>query len=126
MDYEKVVEKAKDWIASGKKTLKKDELERLRAIFDRFYLGNRAFVDKETYDKARKSAKAMGEFGAVSVVSGNVRGRTNTMPLQVEALYNDYDFTAAFGLASLLATLGLVSIGVKKWIEWRSKQGGSQ
>ena len=62
MDYEKVVEKAKSWVASGKKTLKKDELERLRAIFDRFYFGNRAFVDKETYEKARKSAKAMGEL----------------------------------------------------------------
>jgi hypothetical protein len=62
MDYEKVVEKAKGWIASGKKTLKKGELERLRAIFDRFYLGNRAFVDKEAYDKARKSAKSMGEL----------------------------------------------------------------
>ncbi len=62
MDYEKVVEKAKDWVASGKKTLKKEELERIRAVFDRFYLGNKAFVDKETYDKARKSAKAMGEL----------------------------------------------------------------
>lgn len=62
MDYEKVMEKAKSWIASGKKTLKKEELERLRTIFDRFYIGNRAFVDKEAYDKARKSAKAMGEM----------------------------------------------------------------
>ena len=62
MDYEKVVEKAKTWVSSGKKTLKKEELEGIRAIFDRFYLGNKAFVDKETYDKARKSAKAMGKL----------------------------------------------------------------
>lgn len=62
MDYEKVVEKAKNWIASGKKTLKKEELERMRGVFDRFYLGNKGYVDKEAYDKARKSAKSMGEL----------------------------------------------------------------
>ena len=62
MDYEKVVEKAKNWIASGKKTLKKGELERMRGAFDRFYLGNKGYVDKEAYDKARKSAKSMGEL----------------------------------------------------------------
>jgi hypothetical protein len=62
VDYEKVVEKAKNWIASGKKTLKKEELERMRGVFDRFYLGNKGYVDKEAYDKARKSAKSMGEL----------------------------------------------------------------
>jgi hypothetical protein len=62
MDYEKVVEKAKTWVSSGKKAFKKEELEGIRAVFDRFYLGNKAFVDKETYDKARKSAKAMGRL----------------------------------------------------------------
>jgi hypothetical protein len=62
MEYEKVVEKAKNWVASGKKTLKKEDLERIRTIFDRFYLGNKSFVDKEAYDKARKSAKSMGEL----------------------------------------------------------------
>jgi len=60
--YEKVVEKAKSWVASGKKTLKKGELERMRGVFDRFYLGNKAYVDKEAYDKATKSAKSMGEL----------------------------------------------------------------
>lgn len=62
MDYEKVVEKAKNWVASGKKTLKKGELERMRGIFDRFYLGNKGYVEKEAYDKARNSAKSMGEL----------------------------------------------------------------
>ncbi|UCD71989.1 MAG: hypothetical protein JSW70_03085 [Syntrophobacterales bacterium] len=62
MDYDKVVGKAKNWVASGKKTLKKGELERIRGIFDRFYLGNKGYVDKEAYDKARKSAKSMGEL----------------------------------------------------------------
>jgi sulfate transport system permease protein len=65
------------------------------------------------------NARAMGEFGAVSVVSGHIRGLTNTMPLQVEALYNDYDFVAAFSLASLLAGLALVTLAVKTGLEWR-------
>lgn len=63
------------------------------------------------------NARAMGEFGAVSVVSGHIRGRTNTMPLHVEILYNEYDFTAAFAVASLLAMLGLVTLLAKTWIE---------
>jgi sulfate transport system permease protein len=65
------------------------------------------------------NARAMGEFGAVSVVSGHIRGETNTMPLQVEALYNDYDFVAAFAVASLLALLALVTLALKGAIEWR-------
>ncbi|MFL1876594.1 sulfate ABC transporter permease subunit CysW [Hansschlegelia beijingensis] len=65
------------------------------------------------------NARAMGEFGAVSVVSGHLRGLTNTIPLQVEILYNDYNFIAAFAVASLLACLGLVTLGVKSALEWR-------
>ena len=65
------------------------------------------------------NARAMGEFGAVSVVSGHIRGETNTMPLQVEILYNEYNFTAAFAIASLLALLALVTLAIKSFIEWR-------
>ena len=61
----------------------------------------------------------MGEFGAVSVVSGHIRGETNTMPLQVEILYNEYNFAAAFAVASLLALLALVTLALKSFIEWR-------
>ena len=68
------------------------------------------------------NARAMGEFGAVSVVSGHIRGETNTMPLQVEILYNEYNFTAAFAIASLLALLALVTLAVKSFIEWRLHQ----
>jgi sulfate/thiosulfate transport system permease protein len=68
------------------------------------------------------NARAMGEFGAVSVVSGHIRGETNTMPLQVEILYNEYNFTAAFAIASLLALLALVTLAVKTLIEWRMHQ----
>jgi sulfate transport system permease protein len=68
------------------------------------------------------NARAMGEFGAVSVVSGHIRGETNTMPLQVEILYNEYNFTAAFAIASLLALLALVTLAVKAFIEWRLHQ----
>jgi sulfate transport system permease protein len=68
------------------------------------------------------NARAMGEFGAVSVVSGHIRGETNTMPLQVEILYNEYNFTAAFAIASLLAFLALVTLAVKSFIEWRLHQ----
>ena len=68
------------------------------------------------------NARAMGEFGAVSVVSGHIRGETNTMPLQVEILYNEYNFTAAFAIASLLALLALVTLAVKTFIEWRLHQ----
>jgi sulfate transport system permease protein len=66
------------------------------------------------------NARAMGEFGAVSVVSGHIRGVTNTMPLHVEILYNEYNFTAAFAVASLLALLALVTLLVKTVIEWRA------
>jgi sulfate transport system permease protein len=65
------------------------------------------------------NARAMGEFGAVSVVSGHVRGETNTMPLQIEILYNDYQWVAAFAVASLLALLALVTLIVKTILEWR-------
>jgi sulfate transport system permease protein len=68
------------------------------------------------------NARAMGEFGAVSVVSGHIRGETNTMPLQVEILYNEYNFAAAFAVASLLALLALVTLAIKSIIEWRLHQ----
>ena len=63
------------------------------------------------------NARAMGEFGAVSVVSGHIRGQTNTMPLHIEILYNEYQFAAAFAVASLLAFLALVTLGLKYWVE---------
>jgi len=65
------------------------------------------------------NARAMGEFGAVSVVSGHIRGLTNTMPLHVEVLYNDYNIAAAFAVASLLAGLALVTLAAKSALEWR-------
>lgn len=68
------------------------------------------------------NARAMGEFGAVSVVSGHIRGRTNTMPLYVEILYNEYNFAAAFAVASLLALLALLTLVVKSLVEWRGQQ----
>jgi sulfate transport system permease protein len=67
------------------------------------------------------NARAMGEFGAVSVVSGHIRGKTNTMPLQVEALYNDYNFVAAFAVASLLTLLAIVTLALKSALEWRHR-----
>ncbi|HXU92991.1 MAG TPA: sulfate ABC transporter permease subunit CysW [Gallionella sp.] len=70
------------------------------------------------------NARAMGEFGAVSVVSGHIRGMTNTMPLHVEILYNEYNFVAAFSVASLLALLALVTLGVKALVEWQAKRSG--
>jgi sulfate/thiosulfate transport system permease protein len=65
------------------------------------------------------NARAMGEFGAVAVVSGHIRGLTNTMPLHVEILYNEYNFAAAFAVASLLAMLALVTLALKAFFEWR-------
>jgi sulfate transport system permease protein len=65
------------------------------------------------------NARAMGEFGAVSVVSGHIRGMTNTMPLQVEILYNEYNFVAAFAVASVLAMLALLTLAAKSLLEWR-------
>jgi sulfate transport system permease protein len=66
------------------------------------------------------NARAMGEFGAVSVVSGHIRGLTNTIPLQVEILYNEYNFVAAFAMASLLAVLALVTLLIKSLVEWHA------
>ena len=68
------------------------------------------------------NARAMGEFGAVSVVSGHIRGVTNTMPLHIEILYNEYQFSAAFAVASLLALLALATLAVKSVIEWRTSR----
>lgn len=68
------------------------------------------------------NARAMGEFGAVSVVSGHIRGETNTMPLHVEVLYNEYQFAAAFAVASLLALLALVTLALKTAMEWRASR----
>ena len=68
------------------------------------------------------NARAMGEFGAVSVVSGHIRGKTNTLPLHVEILYNEYNFQAAFAAASLLACLALVTLVAKTAVEWRASR----
>lgn len=68
------------------------------------------------------NARAMGEFGAVSVVSGHIRGETNTIPLQVEILYNEFNITGAFAVASLLAFLAVVTLAIKSVIEWRLHQ----
>jgi len=68
------------------------------------------------------NARAMGEFGAVSVVSGHIRGLTDTMPLHIEVLYNDYQFVPAFAVASLLALLALMTLVVKSAVEWKSQQ----
>ncbi|NQW53046.1 MAG: sulfate ABC transporter permease subunit CysW [Rhodospirillales bacterium] len=69
------------------------------------------------------NARAMGEFGAVSVVSGHIRGLTNTMPLQVEILYNEYNFVGAFAVSALLAGLALVTLVAKSILEWRHAEG---
>ncbi len=74
------------------------------------------------YGVILSNARAMGEFGAVSVVSGKIRGQTNTMPLHVEILYNEYNFAAAFAVASLLALLALVTLAIKTWVEHRATQ----
>jgi sulfate transport system permease protein len=70
------------------------------------------------------NARAMGEFGAVSVVSGHIRGVTNTLPLHVEILYNEYNYAAAFAVASLLALLALVTLVAKSIVEWKLKVSG--
>jgi len=72
------------------------------------------------------NARAMGEFGAVSVVSGHIRGQTNTLPLHVEILYNEYNFAAAFAVASLLALLALMTLVLKTVIEWRASRQQSR
>jgi len=68
------------------------------------------------------NARAMGEFGAVSVVSGHIRGATNTIPLHVEILYNEYNFAAAFAVASLLAFLALITLALKSFAEWKVRE----
>ncbi len=70
------------------------------------------------------NARAMGEFGAVSVVSGHIRGLTNTLPLHVEILYNEYNFQAAFAVASLLALLALLTLVARSVVEWRTRETG--
>jgi sulfate transport system permease protein len=68
------------------------------------------------------NARAMGEFGAVSVVSGHIRGKTNTMPLHIEVLYNDYKYSAAFAVASVLSVLALLTLILKTFAEWRAER----
>jgi len=68
------------------------------------------------------NARAMGEFGAVSVVSGHIRGETNTLPLHIEILHGEYNTQAAFAVASLLALLALVTLGLKHWVEWSAQR----
>jgi len=78
------------------------------------------------YGMVLLNARAMGEFGAVSVVSGHIRGQTNTVPLHVEILYNEYQTAAAFAVASLLACLAVVTLVLKRAIEWRAgRRGGA-
>ena len=72
------------------------------------------------------NARAMGEFGAVSVVSGHIRGETNTMPLHVEILYNEYNFVAAFAVASLLTLLALLSLALKTFVAWRTDESRNE
>lgn len=72
------------------------------------------------------NARAMGEFGAVSVVSGHIRGLTNSLPLHVEILYNEYNYAAAFAVASLLALLALVTLALKTFVEWQVTRNASQ
>jgi sulfate transport system permease protein len=74
------------------------------------------------YGVILSNARAFGEFGAVSVVSGHIRGQTNTLPLHVEILYNEYQFAAAFAVASLLALLALLTLVLKQFVEWRAKE----
>jgi sulfate transport system permease protein len=64
----------------------------------------------------------LGKFGAVSVVSGHIRGETNTLPLQVEILYNDYNYAGAFAVASLLSLVAVITLALKKFLEWRTGQ----
>ncbi len=72
------------------------------------------------------NARAMGEFGAVSVVSGHIRGLTNTMPLHVEILYNEYNYAAAFAVASLLAFLALITLALKTFVEWQANKNAAE
>jgi sulfate transport system permease protein len=72
------------------------------------------------------NARAMGEFGAVSVVSGHIRGETNTLPLHVEILYNEYAFAASFAVASVLTLLAFVTLGLKTAVEWRQHRAAAE
>jgi sulfate/thiosulfate transport system permease protein len=74
------------------------------------------------YGVILSNARAMGEFGAVSVVSGHIRGQTNTVPLHVEILYNEYNYVAAFAMASLLALLAILTLAAKSVVEWRANR----
>ncbi len=71
------------------------------------------------------AARAMGEFGAVSVVSGHIRGKTNTLPLHIEILYNEYQFSAAFAVASILVIIAIVVLILRNIVEWKTKKGSS-
>jgi sulfate transport system permease protein len=68
------------------------------------------------------TARALGEFGAVSVVSGHIRGETNTLPLHVEILYNEYNYSGAFAVASLLSAVSVIALAVKKFLEWKTRE----
>jgi sulfate transport system permease protein len=68
------------------------------------------------------TARALGEFGAVSVVSGHIRGQTNTLPLHVEILYNEYNYAGAFAVASLLSVVAVITLAIKKFLEWKTSQ----
>lgn len=74
------------------------------------------------YGVILSTARAMGEFGAVSVVSGHIRGETNTLPLHVEILYNEYNYAGAFAVASLLTLLAVVTVVAKKLVEWKTRR----
>ncbi len=69
------------------------------------------------------TARALGEFGAVSVVSGHIRGQTNTLPLHVEILYNEYNYSGAFAVASLLSVIAVITLALKKVLEWKTREG---
>ncbi|HEY1221748.1 MAG TPA: sulfate ABC transporter permease subunit CysW [Bryobacteraceae bacterium] len=69
------------------------------------------------------TARALGEFGAVSVVSGHIRGQTNTLPLHVEILYNEYNYSGAFAVASLLSVIAVITLTLKKFLEWKTGEG---
>ena len=101
--------------ANQQKFIEKEFITHVLKVSDEQLLENMSWE----YGVILCNARAMGEFGAVSVVSGHIRGETNTMPLQVEILYNEYNFAAAFAVASLLALLALVTLALKTFIEWR-------
>jgi sulfate transport system permease protein len=81
--------------------------------------GFRTFLMVTLYGILLCNARALGEFGAVSVLSGKIRGETNTMPLHIQLLYDNYDYVGAFAVAALLAMLGLLTLAIKSFLEWR-------